>query len=235
MTSAVNPAVENRLPANLASVIPLFWEIGNLKRVSPANLHVSFAADLFLQSWSNIAGGAKVRDVAIKVAAGAVAAAQLGAINQAVLRRAELNEAEIQTILKRSFDLSSAPIEKNLREELRAALLMREFDAGESGAPPFAEKLARQPRSGATKPNAPRLVFDAPENHAEHVITVAVYAVLLAPFLTPTSPRFFSRARASFSQRRFARRRICGRRTFGRISAGNFQQVARAMFARTAD
>ena len=182
MTSAVNPAVENRPPANLASVIPLFWEIGNLKRVSPANLHVSFAADLFLQSWKNIAGGAEVRDVAIKVAAAAVAAAQLGAINQAVLRGAELNEAEIQTILKRSFDLSSAPIEKNLREELRAALMMREFDAGESGAPSFAEKLARQPRSGATKPNAPRLIFDAPENHAEHVITVAIYAVLLAPF-----------------------------------------------------
>ncbi len=181
MTSATNPAVENFAPANLALLIPLFWEIGNLKRIHPANLTVSFAANLFLQSWKNVAGGADVRDVAIKITADTVAAAQLGAINADVLRRAELSETEIQTVLERSFDLSSAPIEKNLRDELRAAL-MRKFDGGESDAPPFAEKLARQPRSGATKPNSPRLIFDQPENHAEHVITVAVYAVLLAPF-----------------------------------------------------
>lgn len=181
MISATNRAAENNAPMNLASVIPLFWEIGNLKRVTPANLNVSFAANLFLQSWRSVAGGANVREVAIKVAADAVAAAQLGAINASILRGAELNEKEIQTILERSFDMSSASIEMNLREELRAALT-REFGAGESDAPPFAEKLARQPRSGATKPGAPRLVFDAPENHAEHVITVAIYAVLLAPF-----------------------------------------------------
>ncbi|MDQ3711049.1 MAG: HD domain-containing protein [Acidobacteriota bacterium] len=182
MTSATNPAVENFAPASLAMIIPLFWEIGNLKRIHPANLTFSFAANLFLQSWKNVAGGADVRDVAIKITADTVAAAQLGAINADVLRRAELSETKIQTILERSFDLSSAPIEKNLRDELRAAL-MREFERSESDdAPPFAEKLARQPRSGATKPNSPRLIFDQPENHAEHVITVAVYAVLLAPF-----------------------------------------------------
>jgi 5'-deoxynucleotidase YfbR-like HD superfamily hydrolase len=184
MTSATNPAIEKIEKvalSNLASVIPLFREIGNLKRVSPANLPVSFAVNLFLQSWKNIAGGAHVRGAAIKVAADAIAAAQLGAINADVLRRAELAETEIQTILERSFDSSSAPIEKSLRAELRAAL-MRDFNVGEFSAPPFAEKLARQPRSGATKPNAPRLVFDAPENHAEHIVTVAVYAVLLAPF-----------------------------------------------------
>ena len=183
MTSATDPAIEKgekTAPTNLASVIPLFWEIGNLKRVRPANLNVSFAASLFLQSWGKIAGGADVRNVAIKSAADAVAAAQLGAINAPILRRAALSETDVQTILERSFDLSSAPIEKNLREELRAALT-REFVVAESSAPPFAEKLARQPRSGATKPNAPRRVFDAPENHAEHIITVAVYAVLLAP------------------------------------------------------
>ena len=173
--------MENHAPTNLAPMVPLFWEIGNLKRVRPAYLTVSFAEDLFLQSWKSIAGGADVRDVAIKIVADAVAAARLGAINADVLRRAELNETEIQTILERSFNLSSAPIEKNLRGELRAAL-MCEFDAGETNAPPFAEKLARQPRSGATKPNAPRLIFDQPENHAEHIITVAIYAVLLAPY-----------------------------------------------------
>jgi len=181
MTSATYSAIENYAPTNLALMIPLFWEIGNLKRVHPANLNVSFAANLFLQSWKNVAGNVDMRDVAIKTAANAVAAAQLGATNADVLRRAELSETEIQTVLERSFDLSSVPIEKNLREELRGAL-MREFDGAELTVPPFAEKLARQPRSGATKPNTPRLLFDQPENHAEHIITVAVYAVLLAPF-----------------------------------------------------
>lgn len=35
MTSATNPAIETFVPTNLASVIPLFQEIGNLKRVRP--------------------------------------------------------------------------------------------------------------------------------------------------------------------------------------------------------
>lgn len=195
MTSAANPATENPAPTNLASMIPLFWEIGNLKRVRPANLNVSFAANLFLQSWKGIAGGANARDAAIAVAARAIAAAQLGAIDAEVLRRAELSDAEIQTILERSFDLSAAPIETNLRAELRAALT-RDFYDGEFDAPPFAEKLARQPRSGATKPNAPRLVFDAPETHAEHIVTVAVYAVLLAPFFNADIAEVFLAALA---------------------------------------
>lgn len=183
MISATDPAIEKygkNTPTNLAAVIPLFWEIGNLKRVRPANLTISFAADLFLQVWKRIAGGANLRETAIKAAVDAVVAAQLGGINAEVLHRAELSEAQINTILERSFDLSSAPIPAKLRDELRAALSIG-FDAGETAAPPFAEKLARQPRSGATKPNAPRMVFDAPEGHAEHIITVAIYAVLLAP------------------------------------------------------
>lgn len=181
MISATNPAIENVAPANLAAVIPLFWEIGNLKRVRPANLNHSFAADLFLRSWRRVAGGADVRETAIKTAADAVAAARLGAIDADVLHCADLSETEIETILERSFDLSAAPLDADLRAELRAALTRR-FDADEfAAAPPFAVKLARQPRSGATKPNAPKLVFDAPENHAEHIITVAVCAVLLAP------------------------------------------------------
>ena len=180
MSPATNQVIETVAPTNLASVIPLFWEIGNLKRVNPANLQTSFAADAFLRSWKNIAGGAEVRETAIKAAANAVAAAQLGAINTDVLRRAGLSETDIQTILERSFDLSSAPIDENLRRELRA-ILIKEADDEKFTIPSFAEKLARQPRSGATKPNAPRLIFDAPESHAEHIITVAVYAVLLAP------------------------------------------------------
>lgn len=182
MIEASSPSVSS---ANLARLVPLFWEIGNLKRVRPAHLKVSFAADLFLQSWTRMANGADVRQTAIEIAARSIAAAQLGAIDARVLRRAELAEAEIVTILERAFDACAAPIETNLREELRRALTAEvsatNDELAAAAAAPFAEKLARQPRSGATKPNQPRLVFDAPETHAEHIITVAVYAVLLAP------------------------------------------------------
>jgi 5'-deoxynucleotidase YfbR-like HD superfamily hydrolase len=67
-----------------------------------------------------------------------------------------------------------------LRAELRQSLLSS-VETNQKNVPSFAQKLAVQPRSSATKPGAPRLIFDAPENHAEHCITVAIYAVLLAP------------------------------------------------------
>jgi hypothetical protein len=103
-----------------------------------------------------------------------------GAINAKILNQAALPPEKIQIILERSFDLSAAPISKDLQAELRANLI-REFEPNQLSAPVFARNLTAQPRSGAAKPGAAKLVFDAPENHAEHCITVAIYAVLLTP------------------------------------------------------
>jgi len=48
-------------------------------------------------------------------------------------------------------------------------------------APTFVERLARQPRAGATAPGRARLMLEPPESHAEHCLCVAVAAILLAP------------------------------------------------------
>ena len=167
----------------IAALVPLLWEIANLKRVRPAQLSTSFATDLFLRAWSEIADGANVRQTAIITTTKAVAAAQLGAIDAGVLRQAELSDTQINEILTRSFDLSATRIAPELREELRASLNFQIANLqSEIATPPlFAGQLCNQPRSGATKPNAPRLVFDAPENHADHCVSVAIFGVLLAP------------------------------------------------------
>jgi 5'-deoxynucleotidase YfbR-like HD superfamily hydrolase len=163
---------------NLAAIVPLLWEISNLKRIKAANLTGSFAEDLSYRAWEGIAGGVDTNRVAVKITSDAVVAASLGAIDAIVLRDAGLSEVEVLEVLQRGFDSVSASVDKNLREEL-SAVLIEDLTLGET--PSFVEKLARQPRSGATKLNAPKLIFDAPENHAEHCITVAVFGVLLAP------------------------------------------------------
>ena len=165
---------------NLAAFVPLFREIGNLKRIRAANLENSFAADLFRRAWSAVANGADAHAVAVKVASEAVTGANLGAIDRKVLREAELNDAEIETILLRAFDAFAAPIDADLRKELRGQITQQTDFAAEK-TPRFVELLIKQPRSGATKVGAPKMIFDAPENHGEHSIIVGIYALLLAP------------------------------------------------------
>jgi hypothetical protein len=95
---------------NLAALIPLLWEIGNLKRLRAANFENSFAANLFFRAWREIASGAPLKCVAFKTSAEAIAASQLGAIDASVLSQSDLTNSEIQTILERSFDLSAKQI-----------------------------------------------------------------------------------------------------------------------------
>lgn len=164
----------------LAALVPLFREIGNLKRIRAAHADGSRAANLFRRAWSRISGGADARAVALKIAADGCVGATLGAIDAAILRAAELNGTEIETILLRAFEAAAAPVEENLRGELRGQIAA-EIDFEESCVPHFVELLSNQPRSGATKVGAPKLVFDQPENHAEHCIAVGIFGVLLAP------------------------------------------------------
>ena len=164
---------------SVSNLVPLLWEIGNLKRVRAAHLAGSVAENLFRQAWAQIASGASVRQTALKTAADAVVAAQIGAIDRSVLDSAGLSSVEINEILKRSFDFARA-LDDDQKNELWQAL-DSETESREGKVPQFVEMLARQPRSGATKIGAPRLIFDLPENHAEHCLSVAVFAVLLAP------------------------------------------------------
>ena len=165
---------------NLAALVPLFREIGNLKRVRAANLSDSFAAKLFERAWRQIIGGANVRTVAVGTARKALIGANLGAIDAEVLRSANLKTSEIETILHRALESVAAPVDAGLQTEMRD-LIDETESSDETQNPHFVELLNRQPRSGATKVGAPKLIFDAPENHGEHTIIVAVYACLLAP------------------------------------------------------
>ena len=180
---------------NLSAIIPLLWEIGNLKRIKPAHLPGSFATELFQRAWGKIEGGADVRRVALKITATAVAAAELGAIDQTILEQSGLSKTQIKIVLGRAFDSLGNQIDRNLSCQLRETLI-DETKLDLSVAPNFVKILSRQPRSGATKPGAARLVFDAPENHAEHSIIVGIYGVLLAPFFEADSATVFLTALA---------------------------------------
>ena len=185
-------------PENLSAMIPLLWEMGNLKRIKPAHLPFSLATDLFQRAWGEIGSGADVRRVALTITAGAVAAAELGAIDQTILTQSGLSKSDIENVLTRAFDSSAHLIDSQLSRLLRQNLSVGSEPVLVE-APDFVRKLSRQPRSGATKPGASRLIFDAPENHAEHSIIVGIYGVLLAPvfeadietvFLTALSHHF---------------------------------------------
>ncbi len=164
-----------------AELVPLLREIANLKRIRAAQTDgKTFAAQLFERAWAHVVSGAEIRRAALETAKNALIAANLGAIDAEVLRSAQLNEAEIELILNRAFASVASPIDDDLLAE------MNEIGAAKSGekafaAPRFVELLCRQPRSGATKVGAPKLIFDQPENHAEHSIVVGIFGVLLAP------------------------------------------------------
>lgn len=186
MISANQTAPDSRRASSsagdLAAFVPLFREIGNLKRLRAAGSDRSFAAELFRRAWSQIADvvDADARTIAVKITAEAIVGANLGAITVKVLREAELAETEIELILRRAFDAAAIAVPENLRAELREQITAK-IDRSENKIIDFVDRLIAQPRSGATKVGAPKLVFDAPENHAEHSIVVGIYAVLLAP------------------------------------------------------
>lgn len=165
---------------NIAVLMPLLIELNNLKRIKAANLNQTFAAELFKRAWADLINGADLRKVALVTTAKSIAAVQLGAIDAEVLRNAGLSQIQTNEILTRSFDSVAEAIDEDLRQELRTHL--NQDCETNADAPGFVEKLARQPRAGATKKGAPRLVFEQTENHAEHCFSVAIYAVLLAPF-----------------------------------------------------
>ena len=104
---------------NLRALVPLFREIGNLKRIRAANLEISCAVRLFERAWRQIIDGANARTVAVETTRDALVGANLGAIDAEVLRSAGLKANEIETILCRAFDAVAAPVAARLRTEMR--------------------------------------------------------------------------------------------------------------------
>jgi hypothetical protein len=164
----------------LAGLAGLFGELNDLKRVRRAGEPLSVAGTLFARAWAALlADGDDPREVALAMAADAVAAARLGGIDRGVLGRCGLDDGAALAVLRRSYDAVAEPLAALLRAELRARL--GRLPAAVEPPPAFVAALADQARAGPTCPAKPRIVLEPPESHAEHCGTVAVYAVLLSP------------------------------------------------------
>jgi 5'-deoxynucleotidase YfbR-like HD superfamily hydrolase len=160
------------------AILPLFRELGDLKRIRSAEREGSTAERLFRDGWAALAAGAPASDVMARTVAAALAAARLGDLDLAKLRALGLGD-EAVAVLERSFDEVSGDLDPALAARLRPALAAGAPEPGP--VPPFVDKLARQPRAGVTCPGKPRIMLQPPENHAEHCLMVAVYAVIAAP------------------------------------------------------
>ena len=171
-----------------AHLLPLLREINDLKRIRSAGRPSSIADRLFASAWSRLVGGEDAARVTMATTAGALAATRLGDLDPPLLRRAGIGTEEVSAIRQRALAAVAEGLDGGLRAKLAAAL-----DApGRQGAPPpFVQRLAEQPRAGATCPDRPRIVLEPPESHAEHCLMVAVYGVMLAPVYGADAPTVF--------------------------------------------
>ncbi len=168
MAAALDPAM-----------LPLLREVGELKRIYSAGKHGSIATRLFAGGWSALVSGASAGDVALKITALALAATRMGDLDAAKLGELGLSTTRSTEIQLAAVNEVAASLDPGLVAALGAALAE---NAEIIDAPPaFVAQLAEQPRAGVTCPGKPRLMLQPAENHAEHSLIVAVYAVLLSP------------------------------------------------------
>ncbi|WP_375428712.1 hypothetical protein [uncultured Sphingomonas sp.] len=159
-------------------LLPLFQELGDLKRIRSADRPGTIADRLFADGWAALAAGVPAADVMARVVAAALAAARLGDLDLPKLRALGLG-GEAIPVLERAFDEVAVDIDPALAARLRPAL---GHGAPEPRpVPDFVGLLTRQPRAGVTCPGRPRIMLQPPENHAEHCLMVAVYVVIVAP------------------------------------------------------
>ncbi|GAA0571303.1 hypothetical protein GCM10009416_07380 [Craurococcus roseus] len=171
-----------------AYLLPLLREINDLKRVRSAGRPASIADRLFASAWSRLVAGEDVARVAMATTAGALAANRLGDLDPPLLRQAGIGAEEVSVIRQRALAAVAEGLDGGLRAKLSAAL---DAPAREGRPPVFVQRLAEQPRAGATCPDRPRIVLEPPESHAEHCLMVAVYGVMLAPVYGADAPTVF--------------------------------------------
>ena len=194
--------------ASVPQFLPLFRQLNDLKRIRVAGAVGSLAERLFRRSWSRLVAGESLEIVALSETANAVIAAKLAGIDAAVLCDGGLNQAQQLKILQRAFDASAAILPDEFAARLRAHIAANQSDSPtirdvdneeswrdlevreivlrqsqsqlESRDAEWVERLARQPRAGATRPGIARIVLEPAENHAEHCAIVAVNGALAA-------------------------------------------------------
>jgi hypothetical protein len=178
MMNAVAP-IRAAAPAFGPSSLPMFRELGDLKRIRSAGQDGSIADRLFRHGWRALAQGAAPEQVMLTIVARALAAARLGDLDREKLLAFGLSQVDALDVLRRAFDEVAEPIDSDLAERLRTGLEMA--TAPDRDEPHFVALLAAQPRAGVTCPGRPRLMLQPSENHAEHCLLVGVYGVLASP------------------------------------------------------
>ncbi len=161
------------------AMLPLLREIGELKRIHSAGTVGSIATRLFALGWAALVAGEGLERVAFAITADALAATRLGDLDAAKLAELGVGDAAIAAIRRGALDEVTGPLDTALVGRLRRAAA--DPLAAPGTAPAFVALLADQPRAGVTCPGKPRLMLQPAENHAEHSLIVAVYAVLLSP------------------------------------------------------
>ena len=161
------------------AALPLFRELGDLKRIHSATAPGSIAERLFVSGWAALVRGDAPAQVMERVVGAALVSARLGDLDLTALRALGAVDGAVE-VLARAFDAMTGDLDPALRERLHGTLSLGRPAAGDT--PAFVGKLARQPRAGVTCPGAPRIILQPAENHAEHCLMVAVYGVLASPW-----------------------------------------------------
>ena len=162
------------------AVLPLLREIGDLKRIGAAGRTGSLAERAFRRAWANLLRGVPADGVALATTAGCLAATRLAELDRASLDGLGVPAGDAVGMQRAAVGECTSHLDAALTKRLLAACEdLPAFDGG-GVVPAFVDALATQPRAGATCPGKPRLVLLPAENHAEHCLVVAVYAVLLA-------------------------------------------------------
>jgi len=177
---------------SISSLLPLFRELNDLKRIRVAAREGSLAQQMFERAWARLIGGEPLAEVAAGETARAVVAARLAGVDAQVLSDAGLREEEIKQIFERAFDSVASALESEFADDLKMALDARQdFSFEPSELPPFVRLLSNQPRAGATRPGMARVALEPAENHAEHCAVVAVNAYLASSIYGGAPERAF--------------------------------------------
>ena len=166
----------------LSPLRPLLARLTDLKRVrTPDSGGESLAATGFRRAWAALVAGEEPRAVALRETALAVAATELAGIDADVLRAGGLTVEAALAVQQKALAVAAMQVEPLLVAELHSAL--ESVSPALGGAQPaFVDRLARQPRAGATHPTKQRLILEPPESHADHCYSTAVMAVLVGPW-----------------------------------------------------
>lgn len=173
------PGLTDPRAVSRARLLPLLRELGDVKRVRSAGRIGSIAERLFRRGWADLVRGRPVAEVALAVTARGVAATRLGDLDVEALVGLGLSPEDVRHVTEQALAQFEGLLPEVLLRDLAAAL-RQDMATDISDVPAFVGHLADQPRAGVTCPGRPRIILQPPENHAEHCLVVAVYAVLLA-------------------------------------------------------